>query len=236
MSVMVDMEGAGGQVAGDQSAHANQQVAELIAWMGGNAKRVIGYGNVSDLNALWPNKPHPNFQLVIAAYGSNPSYPNKFAHQFSDNANTSPFGTSDLNSADGMDVGSVAALLGWTGAPVAPAAAPPPPPPAPHAAPTPIAPAHRNPYTPLAVDGNFGPQSVKAEQFVSFGGNVGACDGVFGVNSKKSMQAHLGVAVDGVIGPATVSALQKHVGAPVDGKWGPVTTQHLQTALNVGTY
>jgi hypothetical protein len=233
MSVMVDMEGAGGQVSGDQSAHANQQVAELIAWMGGNAKRVIGYGNVSDLNSLWPSKPHPNFQLIIAAYGSNPGYPNKFAHQFSDNANTAPFGPSDLNSADGLDLATVEGVLGWTGAPTP---APPPPPAPPHPSPTGIPPAHRNPFTPVAVDGNFGPVSTKAEQFVSFGGNLGSCDGVFGDASKKSMQAHLGVAQDGVMGPVTVRALQAHVGVAQDGNWGPVTTEGLQKALNVGSY
>ena len=213
MSVMVDMEGAGGQVSGNQSAHANQQVAELIAWMGGNAKRVIGYGNTSDLNALWPQKPNPSFQLVIAAYGTNPSYPNKFAHQFSDNANTPPFGPSDLNSADGMDLPAVQALLGWTGAPAPHPTPPPPPPPHPAPSPSPISPAHRNPYTPLSVDGAFGAQSTKAEQFVSFGGNLAQCDGVFGTASKKSMQAHLGVAQDGVIGPTTIKALQVHIHA-----------------------
>jgi hypothetical protein len=231
MSVMVDMEGAGGQVSGNQSAAANQQVAELVAWMGGDSRRVIGYGNVGDLNALWPQKPSPTFKLVIAAYGSNPAYPNKFAHQFEDNANTPPFGSSDLNSADGMTIAQVQATLGWTGAP----APHPPPPPTP--VPTPIPPAHRNPYTPLTVDGAFGPKTIQAQQFVDFNGNTASCDGVFGPASKRAMQTHLGVTPDGDIGPVTVSALQVHCHVtPVDGNWGEQTTKGLQTCLNVGTY
>jgi hypothetical protein len=236
MSVMVDMEAAGGQVHGDQSPWANQQVGELVAWMGGDSRRVIGYGNPGDLNALWPNKPSSTFKLVIAAYGSNPAYPNKFAHQYADNANTAPFGPSDINSADGMDIATVQATLGWSGAPIPhPPPTPAPPPPPPH--PTPIPPAHRNPYTPLTVDGAFGPKTVQAQQFVDFNGDLTQCDGNFGPNSKKAMQAHLGVAQDGVIGPQTVSALQRHCGVtPVDGNWGPQTTRGLQTCLNVGSY
>ena len=112
------------------------------------------------------------------------------------------------------------------------------PPPAPHPVPhpVPVPPAHRNIFTPVAVDGIFGPASVKAEQFVSFNGNVADCDGVFGINSKRSMQAHLGVRVDGVIGPVTVRALQARVGAAQDGIWGNATTKALQTALNEGRY
>lgn len=125
----------------------------------------------------------------------------------------------------------------YPGTPVTPPAptphpAPPPPPPP---APTP-SPAHRNVFTPIAVDGAFGLHSVKAEQFVSYNGNVAACDGIFGLGSKKSMQAHLGVIQDGVIGPVTVKALQRRVGAAQDGVWGSDTTRHLQEALNSGNY
>ena len=34
---------------------------------------------------LWPNKP-PGLRLVIAAYGHNPPYPGKVAHQYTDGA------------------------------------------------------------------------------------------------------------------------------------------------------
>jgi hypothetical protein len=108
---------------------------------------------------------------------------------------------------------------------------------APAPAPSPGVPAaRRNVYTPLAVDGNFGPASTRAEQFVSFGGDTADCDGIFGFLSRKSMQAHLGVTQDGIIGPVTVKALQKRVGAAQDGDWGPATTARLQDALNKGTY
>lgn len=115
----------------------------------------------------------------------------------------------------------------------APTPTPPPPPPAP---PTPVPPAHRNTFTPVRVDGIFGGQTVKAQQFVDFNGNLADCDGIFGPNSKKAMQAHLGVAQDGIIGPITVKALQRLIGAVPDGKWGPDTTRHLQSALNLGIY
>lgn len=96
--------------------------------------------------------------------------------------------------------------------------------------------ARRNIYTPLAVDGNYGPASTRAEQFVSFGGDIAQCDGVFGILSRRSMQAHLGVKTDGIIGPVTVRALQARVGAAQDGDWGPLTTRRLQEGLNAGTY
>jgi len=118
----------------------------------------------------------------------------------------------------------------WTDLFVPAAPAPQPPPPAP------VPPAKRNIYTPLAVDGVFGPLSTKAEQFVSFAGNTADCDGVFGPVSRKSMQAHLGVVADGIIGPVTVKALQARVGAVEDGNWGAQTTMALQRALNAGTY
>jgi len=123
MVAMIDVESAGGQVHGDQSVQINREFHELAGWLG-SAKRVIGYGNTSDLNALWPHKP-TGVRLIVAAYGSNPGYPGKFAHQFSDHANTPPFGPSDLNSADGMSTHDLLVMFGMTsGAPPKP---PPPP-------------------------------------------------------------------------------------------------------------
>jgi hypothetical protein len=112
MVAMIDVEGAGGQVRGDQSGQVNREFHELADWLG-TPKRVIGYGNVSDLNSLWPHKP-PGLRLIIAAYGSNPGYPGKFAHQFTDHANTPPFGPSDLNSADGMSAHDLQVMYGMT--------------------------------------------------------------------------------------------------------------------------
>lgn len=125
------------------------------------------------------------------------------------------------------------------GATSAPAPAPHPvPAPAPHPAPPapPVSPAHRNIFTPISVDGILGSATIKALQFVIFNGNPAFCDGIFGINSKKALQAHLGVAQDGLIGPVTVRALQARVGARQDGVWGPETTKALQQALNAGRF
>jgi peptidoglycan hydrolase-like protein with peptidoglycan-binding domain len=112
-----------------------------------------------------------------------------------------------------------------------PAPAPPPPvPPAP--APSPARAPDGNPFTLLAIDGDFGPQTTKALQWKL----RMATDGAFGPVSKRALQARLGVAQDGDVGPQTVRALQAHVGAGVDGSWGPDTTRHLQAALNAGTF
>lgn len=92
--------------------------------------------------------------------------------------------------------------------------------------------ATHNTFTPVAVDGSFGPATTRALQFV-----LGvATDGIFGPVSKRALQEMLGVAVDGDIGPITVHALQVKVSDPSpDGVWGPQTTTCLQVALNHGT-
>jgi hypothetical protein len=89
-----------------------------------------------------------------------------------------------------------------------------------------------NPYCPLAVDGDFGPQTTKALQW-----KLGvAQDGIFGPVTKEALQRHLGVTPDGIIGPVTVKALQKRVGVTQDGDWGPETTMGLQRALNANAF
>src|SRR6516162_7882661 len=112
MVAMVDVESVNGQVSGNQSDAINEQFNELAHWLG-NASRVVGYGNTFDLNALWPQKP-PGVKIIVAAYGSNPSYPGKYAHQYMNNAKTKPFGPSDLNSADGMSVADLEKMYGFT--------------------------------------------------------------------------------------------------------------------------
>jgi hypothetical protein len=114
MVAMIDVEGARGQVSGNQSGAINAQFGELSKWLG-NSKRVVGYGNTTDLNALWPQKPK-GIRIIVAAYGSNPGYPGKFAHQYMDDANTRPFGPSDLNSADGMSQGDLEKMFGFVSA------------------------------------------------------------------------------------------------------------------------
>jgi hypothetical protein len=128
LTVMIDVEGANGQVSGNQSGAINAQFNELAHWIG-SPKRVVGYGNPSDLNGLWPQKP-PGIRLVVADYGANPPYPGKFAHQYTDAANTNPFGPSDLNSADGMSAVQLEAMFGFTAPRPAPPPPVPPPPPA----------------------------------------------------------------------------------------------------------
>jgi hypothetical protein len=98
----------GSQIRGDRSAGINAAYEAASAFVGSTAK-VIGYGNVGDLKSLWPNKP-PGIRLVVAAYGRNPPYPGKVAHQYTDGsgfggglpAGAPPFGRCDMNSADGL--------------------------------------------------------------------------------------------------------------------------------------
>ena len=80
----------------------------------------------------------------------------------------------------------------------------------------------------LAVDGQFGPLTVRALQRVL---RV-PVDGVYGPQTRRALQSWLGVPVDGVIGRVTVKALQARVGAATDGDWGPKTTKALQSYLN----
>jgi hypothetical protein len=82
---------------------------------------VIGYGNAGDLNKLWPHRP-PGIRLVIAAYGRNPPYPGKIAHQYTDGSGfggglpegAPPFGRCDMNSADGLAAEEYARACGIT--------------------------------------------------------------------------------------------------------------------------
>jgi hypothetical protein len=95
------------------------------------------------------------------------------------------------------------------------------------------------PWGTIAVDGDFGSQTVKALQasLNSTGANPQlAIDGGFGPASKKALQGRLNatngpVTIDGDVGQQTVKALQRHVGAGVDGAWGSETTSKLQESL-----
>jgi hypothetical protein len=101
-----------------------------------------------------------------------------------------------------------------------------------------------NPFTPLAVDGQFGPQTIKALQWrLNFDGAKPplVIDGEFGPLSTQMLQDRLNavagpVTIDGQIGPETISALQRHLGVPVDGQWGPQTSSRLQELLNAGSF
>lgn len=116
--------------------------------------------------------------------------------------------------------------------PVAPPVAPP--------IPQPVAP----PAQGLAVDGDFGPATIKALQQTlnDTGANPKlAVDGQYGPGTKRALQARLNytngpVAIDGNVGPQTIRALQAHVGVAQDGNWGPYTTKKLQETINAGRF
>jgi len=84
----------------------------------------------------------------------------------------------------------------------------------------------------LAVDGDFGTNTIKALQRA-----LGvADDGSFGVASTVALQSFLGVTQDGFWGSGTTSALQNYLGVTVDGSFGPQTVRALQASLNAGTF
>lgn len=182
-----------------------------------------GYGGYGTIQALF-NAGVITYGWQTYAWSDNQWDPRAQLQQYQNSVTVGP-ATVDRDRATAADYGQVQ----WDTAQLTVAVTPAP-------APAPVSAARRNTYTPIAADGDFGPASIKAEQFVSFNGTTAECDGVFGPASKKSMQAHLGVAQDGVIGPVTVKALQKRVGAVQDGDWGTQTTKSLQDALNKGTY
>lgn len=115
MAVMIDIESWGGRISGNQSAGLNGARESIIAWLGGNRKRVIGYGNAGDLNSLWPQR--GDTKVIYANYGGNPGFPGAIAHQFADNYVSAPFGACDINSADGYTPAAFAAALGLSAAP-----------------------------------------------------------------------------------------------------------------------
>jgi hypothetical protein len=127
---MIDAESWGGQIRGDNSDGLNHMYWGITDWLGTSGRqgprRVCGYGNVSDLNELWPTRPD-HCPLIIAAYGSNSDYPDKLGHQFTDGVYggpiyVPPFGMADVNSADGYDAAALKAALGITFDPAAPTA------------------------------------------------------------------------------------------------------------------
>lgn len=143
--------------------------------------------------------------------------------QFTDNVTTA--GQSHID-ADALAVGVLNQLGGGTVTA----------PPAPPTVPVVTNPATHNTFTPLAVDGNYGPQSVKATQLIVYAGVLANCDGSYGPDTRKHLQSYLGVTADGDMGPVSVKALQKRVGAAQDGQWGHNTTVALQGALNSGKF
>jgi hypothetical protein len=137
MVSMIDLE-SGGNANVDQSGTLDNDYNQLAAWLG-DERRVIGYANLGDERTMWQAKP-AHLDWILAGYGANPNDPSliKLAHQYTDGngyggglpEGAPPFGSCDMNSADGLSVDALAAAVGL--GPVAP----PPPPPPPPAAPT----------------------------------------------------------------------------------------------------
>lgn len=82
----------------------------------------------------------------------------------------------------------------------------------------------------LVPDGIWGPLS-DAAAFGKPGPNL-AVDGQYGPATIRAEQAALGVAQDGIRGPRTIEAEQRRTGAKIDGVDGPDTVRHLQARLN----
>jgi hypothetical protein len=117
VALMLDVE-SGGNPSGDGSSWINQIFWGLAAYAGSRT-RIIGYGNVSDLDQMWQTKPY-GIRIIVAAYGSNPDYPGKVAHQYTNGGGfggplpqgAPPFGNCDMNSADGLDPSMFAVACG----------------------------------------------------------------------------------------------------------------------------
>ena len=204
MVAMIDVESARGQVSGDQSSAINAQYHELASWLG-DARRVVGYGNTSDLSTLWPSKP-AGIRLVVAAYGSNPGYPGKFAHQYTDKGACAPFGTCDMNSTDGMSQRDLEGMYGFT----APKPPVPPAPPFPYPATDYLGPVSSDPHCHSGQAGPPDSTHVKTwqRQMARRGWAIGV-DGVYGSKSQavcRQFQREKGLPADGLVGQKTWQA------------------------------
>ncbi|WOR07358.1 hypothetical protein QDR78_18795 [Mycobacterium marinum] len=120
VALMLDIE-SGGNPPGDQSGGINALYSALADYTGDPA-RIIGYGNVSDLNGMWRTKP-PGIRLIVAGYGRLPTYPGMVAHQYTDGQGYGgglpegcpPFGNCDMNAANGLTPAEFAAACGISG-------------------------------------------------------------------------------------------------------------------------
>jgi hypothetical protein len=118
MAVMIDVESWQGQITGNQSDGLNKAYQAIADWLG-DRRRVIAHGNRGDLNNLWPDKP-VGLRIVLASYGSNPDYPGKIAHQYTNGEGFGgglpegcpPFGKCCMDSADGLTPEQYAAGCG----------------------------------------------------------------------------------------------------------------------------
>lgn len=128
MAVVIDVESWAGKMGGDHSHQIRYARERIIRELNNrrrktrrkrhyerDRKRVVVYGNVGDLTSMAPNV--GDAQFIVAAYGLNPEYAGKIAHQFGDHYFTAPFGYCDINSADGLTPEEFAVALGLAAAP-----------------------------------------------------------------------------------------------------------------------
>jgi hypothetical protein len=95
---MVDVEGDGGTISGDQSVEVNDEINRLRGWYG-NMRRVIGYWNPNADSSLWLRRPY-GLELVIPQYNGRPgdlsgvrdeiARREAFAHQYTSTATDVP--------------------------------------------------------------------------------------------------------------------------------------------------
>lgn len=202
---MIDLESWGGQVSGDQTAGIEAMRKGIVAWLRSNLtaaqklnlplvarqrRRAFVYGNLGDLRSLYPGKPS-SVKVVVAAYGSNPPYPGKIAHQFASNFPTPPFGPCDINSADGSTSRAFAKTVGIPLPPVTPT---PFPKPTPKPVPAPAPPVNPDPADPILqavyavlYGTDHGPYTHAAHPNVVRGEGKGVLDRLAYLERKMSM-------------------------------------------------
>jgi hypothetical protein len=121
VATMIDVEDAGGEIQGDQSAEVNDEFERLAGWYG-NRKRVFGYLNGVANESLWQTRP-PGIVFVTPSYSyipgvwATPPPPlwlqdSAFGHQYTDVGRCLPWPEGvDLNYS-ASDVNQIKAILG----------------------------------------------------------------------------------------------------------------------------
>jgi hypothetical protein len=136
-AVLIDVErwaGTANEIHGDHSAGINRLADQLANWLG-DRRRVLLYGNVSDLESICPDR-HNWLKIHVAGWGAQkPKISHQLGWQYTNGTknnpviqgwprSSEPFGTCDHNHWDGGPH-DLADLLGFTD-PVGPPRPPPP--------------------------------------------------------------------------------------------------------------
>ena len=83
----------------------------FCVWL--DKRRTCVYGNAGDLDELFPRAKRPKGLVIfLANYTSNPPYPGKVVHQFSDHYSIPGLGNVDINTADGYSPTALGRALG----------------------------------------------------------------------------------------------------------------------------